>query len=982
MLKRSLSFVLATTLALNTLPTVQGTAQPQITQETQSEIITDDFVFSNGVISHYQGNGGHVIIPSTIEGETVTAIGPGAFRDNPTISKITMADTIETIQYQAFQNCINLTEISFSHRLETIGDGGFYGCTSLKEVSLPYSLRLVGSMVFQECRALTTVTLTSTLDEIGKQMFMDCVSLETILIPEGVKYIGAYGFRGCLKLHTITLPKSLLAVEQSAFQFCPDLAFVHYAEGLSQRNRLYLYPLENDYLLNAEWIYGKQDEISTPEPIYSQELYYSLVRATSVVLYSSEARVGEPLALNFEVSPSDAVYGMVEWRVDNSKALIKDDQFWATESGIYWVECTVTNPYTGQPYVSSGAYIYVLEAENQVETNLDLSLRGASGKVLPTVVQSTPIQSAPYATSNKHRQNYFTQSQAKLSNLVETSSGYRRIEAVPSEGFLVVEDYNTNFQRSAISTVPFELESFVAFYEGERYYYLLFSAENPQESEEKEVLRLVKYDKYWNRIAHCSLQGINTVGDVSQASMAEAGGNLLVQTSHAMYQQEGINPQGNLRFTVDIDSMQLISTAAEISSNSTGYVSQSLHQMVDVSVDGFVVTADHGNAYPRGITIFGWPSNAITTPFGEPTTYLPQMGKVFPIYGLLGNTTTGVRLGGLQVSPLYILSAGTSTPQTAAGIYTSDHNIILNVTNRQDLSQTETKWLTNYQNPNYASNPYLVELNYNSYAILWNEMTAGSSDSQSLCWILIDGAGQQQSEIQKTTGLLSEVEPLVSRTGDIIWYTTDSSAPMFYRLNPSTGAMTATNSATSYTEPLPETPSTSIPNDWAIPFLNSASDMGLLQGVEELTALYQGAITREQFCRLMMNVYRYTGRDFPTDISNPFVDTSHPDILRAYALGIVSGTSQTRFSPQLSITRQELAVMVRSMASLFGDVTVNSMELDFKDSELVDVWARESVAYAQQEGYLAGSHGSILPHDNLTNEAAVAVAVRLAQNFK
>ncbi len=181
------------------------------------------------------------------------------------------------------------------------------------------------------------------------------------------------------------------------------------------------------------------------------------------------------------------------------------------------------------------------------------------------------------------------------------------------------------------------------------------------------------------------------------------------------------------------------------------------------------------------------------------------------------------------------------------------------------------------------------------------------------------------------------------------------------------------------TLPEPPTPTTGA-SVWAVPFIQEAYDMGLLEGLDAFWGHYEEDITREQFCVLMMNVYRSTGKTAVTGV-NPFEDTTNPDIVSAYHLGIVKGTSDTTFSPSNKITRQELAVMVQRTAEIFETITGLSSVTSFSDDSSIATWAKESVFYAQREGFLTGSDGKIFPLENLSNQEAVTVALRLAQRF-
>ena len=58
-------------------------------------------------------------------------------------------------------------------------------------------------------------------------------------------------------------------------------------------------------------------------------------------------------------------------------------------------------------------------------------------------------------------------------------------------------------------------------------------------------------------------------------------------------------------------------------------------------------------------------------------------------------------------------------------------------------------------------------------------------------------------------------------------------------------------------------------------------------------------ITREEFAELAVLLYEKVTDKSETVSPNPFTDTTNPQILKAYKLGITAGTSQTTFSPKV-----------------------------------------------------------------------------------
>ena len=78
-------------------------------------------------ITNYTGKGGDVVVPDTIDGLPVTAIGDNAFCYCAGLTSITLPEGCTTIGYYAFSGCTNLTSITLPDGC-SIGEGAFKGC--------------------------------------------------------------------------------------------------------------------------------------------------------------------------------------------------------------------------------------------------------------------------------------------------------------------------------------------------------------------------------------------------------------------------------------------------------------------------------------------------------------------------------------------------------------------------------------------------------------------------------------------------------------------------------------------------------------------------------------------------------------------------------------------------------------------------------------------------------------------------------------
>lgn len=165
---------------------------------------------SDGTIAivGYTGSDSKLVIPSTIEGRTVTCIGSSAFELNRSLRSVTIPDTVTTLENHAFFCCTALETISIPDSVTSISNSCFWGCSKLKKAVVPDSVGFFSSLVFSECGSLTSCKLPAGLTEIPGYTFYDCSSLKRVEIPEGVHYIAHNAFTGCTSLGYLVIPEN------------------------------------------------------------------------------------------------------------------------------------------------------------------------------------------------------------------------------------------------------------------------------------------------------------------------------------------------------------------------------------------------------------------------------------------------------------------------------------------------------------------------------------------------------------------------------------------------------------------------------------------------------------------------------------------------------------------------------------------------------------------------------------------------------
>lgn len=202
----------------------------------------EDFTYtSNGfsitITGHTRGSGS-LVIPATINGLPVTAIGELAFQNRPALTGITIPNGVIYIGDFAFDGCINLTSVTLPSGITHLGNNAFYDCGKLANVVIPDSVTWLGSSVFASCASLTGITIPAGVTSIGAGPFGNCAGLLAITVQEGnMAYSGLDGVlfnknRTTLiqypggKTGGYTIPSSVTSISRNAFYRCMGLTSV------------------------------------------------------------------------------------------------------------------------------------------------------------------------------------------------------------------------------------------------------------------------------------------------------------------------------------------------------------------------------------------------------------------------------------------------------------------------------------------------------------------------------------------------------------------------------------------------------------------------------------------------------------------------------------------------------------------------------------------------------------------------------------
>lgn len=154
-----------------------------------------------------------LVIPEQIEGLPVRSISHLAFQNAP-IREVVLPGSIEKLNTRAFAGNKTLEAVTFQEGTRVVSQA-FANCSNLKSVTLPSTLRELGSETF--CyTALENVQFPAGLKVIGEKCFQFS-KLRSIVLPEGIERIEDCAFWGNKAQGRLIIPASVQYLGGSCF---------------------------------------------------------------------------------------------------------------------------------------------------------------------------------------------------------------------------------------------------------------------------------------------------------------------------------------------------------------------------------------------------------------------------------------------------------------------------------------------------------------------------------------------------------------------------------------------------------------------------------------------------------------------------------------------------------------------------------------------------------------------------------------------
>jgi hypothetical protein len=177
-----------------------------------------------------------------------------------------------------------------------------------------------------------------------------------------------------------------------------------------------------------------------------------------------------------------------------------------------------------------------------------------------------------------------------------------------------------------------------------------------------------------------------------------------------------------------------------------------------------------------------------------------------------------------------------------------------------------------------------------------------------------------------------------------------------------------------------EFPFTDVSKDknWSYDDVYYVWEHGLMKGMSETIFDPAGTTTRAQFATV---VYRMAGEPTVSEADYakcPFTDLKadwYKDaVVWGYLNGVIKGTSETTFTPDQNVTREQMVTMLYRYD---GEKAAAGDLKQFSDAASISEYAQPAVIWAVANGVIKGMNdGTFQPQGNATREQMAAIMHR------
>lgn len=232
------------------------------------------YATNNGgiTITGYTGPDSLLVVPGTIDGLPVTALGKGAFYRQGSLLSVTLPPSLVTLGEGAFWGCAALTNVALGDQVTTLEAGVFWGCAALPSLTLPATVTYIGDVAFAGCDALTGLYFRGNAPQAGQDLFLLGSDPIIYYLPGATGWGSAFGGQPTAPWvsSTLSLTVSPAASMTNAFTFTitgtPNASVV--VEASPSLGTPAWTPVSTNVLVNGSWLYSDPQWKTVPIRFY------------------------------------------------------------------------------------------------------------------------------------------------------------------------------------------------------------------------------------------------------------------------------------------------------------------------------------------------------------------------------------------------------------------------------------------------------------------------------------------------------------------------------------------------------------------------------------------------------------------------------------------------------------------------------------------------------------------------------------------
>ena len=417
----------------------------------------------------------------------------------------------------------------------------------------------------------------------------------------------------------------------------------------------------------------------------------------------------------------------------------------------------------------------------------------------------------------------------KYTYLYEISGGYERIEWI--NGNLISEKYTSDYIIRSSMTIPKssitptgctqDKVKFGGVYKNSSYYYVVTAQDNPDQSNTLATLRVTKFDKNWKYISCCEVCNKDQV-EIYQAfsfgscDIKELDGMLWISTARTGFGE--VHHQGKLNLIIDTKTMKLCGSTADFWHSFDQYLCVCNGKMYQLEISdgarGAYVEDQDSKNYTGGWN-YNWfagsNNQAKVLDIWETNVYGMWSYEMYAETGSLSSSDKAGKLLSVGITfdqdglTKIAADAASGKEGEAAQSAVSEaiskavegysYNVWIRSTTT-DMNKTTSNMLTNYpvNSGKNAGIPHIVKINDNRFLVIWAVREGYYYDNSNLNYVFVDSDGKPISNVYSMKGYLSNCVPLLNSKGEVVWYATNYSRPVFYIIKPDGSSSSATAS--------------------------------------------------------------------------------------------------------------------------------------------------------------------------------------------